>query len=210
MHYKLYAVPGWGSVLVEAQLAWYGLPYEIVDVDNLFKSAEARQRVGEVNPLVQVPTLVLPDAAVMTESAAITLHLADVTDSSELVPPVGDLTRPTFLRWLIFLVANIYPTFTFADDPSRFVPIESTQKAFRNSIDLYAQRLWRLVDATARSPWFLGKRFSAIDIYIATMTRWRPQRPWFAENCTMLTNIATRVDAEPRLRNIWQRNFPTA
>jgi GST-like protein len=209
MHYKLYAVPGWGSVLVETQLAWYGLPYEIVDVNDLFKSAEARQRVGEVNPLVQVPTLVLPDATVMTESAAITLHLADLSGSDELVPPAGDSTRATFLRWLIFLVANIYPTFTFADDPSRFVPVESAQQAFRNSVDLYAQRLWRLVDAAAHAPWFLGEQFSAIDIYIATMTRWRPRRPWFADNCPTLTTIATRADAEPRLKKIWQRNFPT-
>jgi GST-like protein len=209
MHYKLYAVPGWGSVLVETQLAWYGLPYEIIEVNDLFKSAEARQRVGEVNPLVQIPTLVLPDAAVMTESAAITLHLADVSGNDELVPPVGDLTRPPFLRWLIFLVANIYPTFTFADDPSRFVSVASAQEAFRHSIDLYAQRLWHLIDATARAPWFLGERFSAIDIYIATMTRWRPRRPWFADNCPTLTTIATRADAEPRLQNIWQRNFPT-
>src|SRR5262245_40022702 len=50
MNYKLYAIPGWGSVLVETQLAWYGLPYEIVEVNDLFKSTEARQRVGEVNP----------------------------------------------------------------------------------------------------------------------------------------------------------------
>jgi hypothetical protein len=29
--------------------------------------------------------------------------------------------RAKFLRWLVFIVANIYPTFTYADDPSRFV-----------------------------------------------------------------------------------------
>jgi GST-like protein len=34
--YRLFARPGWGSALVEAQLAWYGLPYEIENLDDLF------------------------------------------------------------------------------------------------------------------------------------------------------------------------------
>jgi GST-like protein len=123
--YKLYARPGWGSTLIEAQLAWYALPYLIEEVDDLFASAAARQKLAEVNPLAQIPTLVLPDGTVMTESAAITLHLADVAGSDELVPTPGDPLRPTFLRWLVFLVANLYPTFTYADDPSRFVAGEA-------------------------------------------------------------------------------------
>src|SRR5262245_57626263 len=111
MTYKLYARPGWGSALVEAQFVWYGLPFEIEDVDDLFKSEAARQRLSAINPLAQLPTLVLPGGEVMTESAAITLHLADVA-GGDLVPPPGEATRPRFLRWLVFLVANLYPTFT--------------------------------------------------------------------------------------------------
>lgn len=96
--YKLFGRPGWGSALVEAQLAWYGLVCETEDVDDLFKSAGARETLRAVNPLAQVPTLVLPDGQVMTESAAITLHLADVTGSRDLVPPVAENLRPAFLR----------------------------------------------------------------------------------------------------------------
>src|SRR5262249_3449661 len=135
--YKLYARPGWGSTLVETQLAWYGLPYEIEDVDDLFASASARERVAPANPLAQVPTLILPDGQVMTESAAIPLHLADVAGSSDLAPPPGDPTRPGFLRWLIFLVANVYPTFTYIDDPARFVPGEAAQKGFADNVGAY-------------------------------------------------------------------------
>src|SRR5579863_1906789 len=118
--YKLFARPGWGSVLVEAQLAWYGLPYQTKDVDDLFASAAARETLRPVNPLAQVPTLVLPGGQVITESAAITLHLADTTGCSDLVPAAGEAVRPAFLRWLIFIVANLCPTFTYADDPARF------------------------------------------------------------------------------------------
>jgi GST-like protein len=205
--YKLFGRPGWGSALVEAQLAWYGLPYETEDVDDLFKSAGARETLRAVNPLAQVPTLVLPDGQVMTESAAITLHLADVTGSRDLVPTVAENLRPAFLRWLVFLVANVYPTFTYADDPARFVPGEEAQQGFRANVDAYALRLWAQAEGAAGAPWFLGERFSALDIYVGVMTQWRPRRAWFAASCPRLHAVALHVDAEPRLAAVWRRNF---
>jgi GST-like protein len=206
--YKLYSRPGWGSVLVETQLAWYGLPFETEDVDDLFQSAEARTTLSPANPLAQVPTLILPDGQIMTESAAITLYLADVAGRDDLVPAAGEAVRPAFLRWLVFLVANVYPTFTYADDPARFVPGEAAQQGFRGNVDAYAQRLWLQVEGAADAPWFLGQRFSALDIYAAVMTRWRPRRAWFAASCPKLHAIALRTDAEARLAAVWRRNFP--
>jgi GST-like protein len=205
--YRLFGRKGWGSALTELQLGWYGLPYQLEEVGDLFESAEARRRLALVNPVAQLPTLVLPDGAVMTESAAITLHLADVTGSGELVPSVGDPARPRFLRWLVFLVANIYPTFTYADDPARFVTGEAAQTAFRESVDAYAKRLWGMVEDEVTEPWFLGERFSALDIYIAVMTRWRPRRPWFAEHSQRLSAIALAAEKQPKLADVWARNF---
>jgi GST-like protein len=204
--YTLFGCRGWGSVLVETQLAWYGLDYEIEEVDDLFTSEAARERLSAINPVAQVPTLRLPDGQVMTESAAITLHLADVVGGDSLVPPAGQAERAQFLRWLVFLVANIYPTFTFADDPSRFVALEAAQKPFRKSVDSYAQGLWMMIERVADQPWFLGETFSALDIYIAAMTRWRPRRPWFVEHTPALSAIAERTDALPRLQAVWARN----
>jgi GST-like protein len=205
--YKLYGRPGWGSVLVEAQLAWYGLPYEFVTVDDLFKSAAARDELARINPLAQLPTLIEPDGHLMTESAAITLHLADVVGRSELVPAAGERARADFLRWLVFLVANVYPTFTYADDPARFVP-EAAVKSFRQNVDAHALRLWSVMEGAAGTPWFLGARFSTIDIYVAAMTRWRPRRPWFATHAPRLHAIAVRAEAQPQLAGVWVRNFP--
>lgn len=205
--YRLFARPGWGSTLVEAQLAWYGLPFTIEDVDDLFASAAARERLAAVNPVAQVPTLVLPDGSVMTESAAITLHLADITGSRTLVPAPGEPTRPRFLRWLVFLVANVYPTFTYADDPARFAPAACAAQ-FGENVARYREALWGIVEREAGDEWFLGARFSALDLYLAVMTRWRPRRAWFAEQCPRLHDIAVRAEARPELAAVWQRNFP--
>jgi GST-like protein len=206
--YKLYGEPGWGSAIVEAQLAWYGLPYETVDVGDLLRSEEARAKMAPVNPLMQTPTLAMPDGSIMTESAAITLRLADLTHSTELVPGPEEPERARFLRWLVFLVANLYPTFTYADIPTRFVSDETAAKAFRENVDAHQQRLWRIVDGETAGPWFLGERMSALDIYLAVMTRWRPGREWFAANCPKVSASALAADRLPKLAACWARNFP--
>ncbi len=205
--YTLYARDGWGSAIVEAQLAWYGIDYRRRVVGDLLGSAAAREELAPLNRIAQVPTLLLPDGRVMTESAAITLHLADATGSDELVPGPGAAERPDFLRWLVFLVANIYPTFTYADVPSRFVEVEEAQAPFRRSLDDYARRLWTIVEEAAGSPWFLDSRFSAMDLYLAVMTHWRPGREWFAADAPRLAAIVTAVDKETRLVEVWRRNF---
>jgi GST-like protein len=205
---KLYGEPGWGSVLVEAQLDWYGFEYDFERVGDLFKSAASRRKLASINPLAQVPTLVMADGTLLTESAAITLRLADLGGDETLVPGPGAPERASFLRWLIFIVANIYPTFTYADDPSRFVERPDAQAEFRNSVGDYAKRLYGVLASSARKPWYLGERFTALDIYICAMTRWRPGRRWFETNEPALHAIAMATENIDRLRAVWQRNAP--
>lgn len=208
MTYKLYGREGWGSAIAEAQLTWYGLPFTFETVGDLIRSPDARAKLEKVNPLAQVPTLVMPDGSVMSESAAITLLLADLTGKDSLVPGPLAPERGKFLRWLVFIVANIYPTFTYADDPARFISVDAARDPFRAATDAYAQRLWRQVDSHAGSPWFLGERFSALDIYVDIMSRWRPKRGWFESEAPRLFAIARRADQVAELRPVWARNFP--
>lgn len=206
--YILHGQYGWGSVLTEAQLEWYGLPFDFVATGDLFEDTAARKQLAKLNPLAQVPVLILPDGEVMTETAAITLHLADATGRFDLVPEPHDATRPRFLRWLVFIIANIYPTFTYADVPGRFVPGEKAAKGFRANVDKRQKELWRIVEPEARTPWFLGERFSALDIYLGAMTRWRPGRPWFEKNTPKLVAAADRCSNLPKLEPVWRRNYP--
>src|SRR5688572_22796341 len=96
--FRLMSAKGWGSVLAETAMASAGVDYEIEDVD----MEGPRTSLLRVNPLGQVPTLILPDGRVMTESAAIVLHLHDLNPAAGLAPAPGDAERPDFLRWLVF------------------------------------------------------------------------------------------------------------
>ncbi len=205
---KLYGEPGWGSVLTEAQLVWYGIDYDFERVGDLFKSPAAQQKISEINPIGQIPALVMADGTVMTESAAITLYLAELTGNETLVPAAGSVGRAEFLRWLIFIVTNVYPTYTYGDVPSRFVAGREGQESFQKSVNEYAVKMYLVLENHAQQQWFLGERFSALDIYLCTMTRWRPGRAWFAKNAPRLFSIATATEALDSLQATWQRNFP--
>jgi GST-like protein len=206
--YILIGAPGWGSAIAEALLELSGLPYQVEDIDTTKPPAESKRLVA-VNPLAQVPALLLPDGTVMTESAAIALHVADRVPAAGLVPPPGDAARDAFLRWLVLIVANVYPMYTVGDDPSRWVSTEAAQKELRASTDAYREKSWRIVEAAiAPQPWLLGTRFSALDVYVKVMTHWRPRRDWFKANCPKLTSVALAADKEPRLAKVWQRHFP--
>lgn len=207
---KLYQNPGWGSAIVEAQMAVLGLPVTLIETGDIHEDAAARDALAAVNPLVQVPVLLLDDGEVMTESAAITLYLAEWTGSDVLVPAVGAADRAAFLRWLVFIVANIYPCFTFADVPTRFVP-EAEAAAFKDRVTDHATRLWKVVEAEAirrGGPWTLGARFTALDIYLAVMVNWRPRRASFERETPMLARIAAAAAARPDMAAVMARNFP--
>lgn len=206
MH-TLIAKPGWGSAIVEAEFELAGVPLKIEEL-NPTGDAGDRERLRKLNPMVRIPTLILPDGQVMTESAAMTLHLADIAPQAGLAPPVGDRLRPAFQRWLIFQVAEVYGTFVVSDHPDHWVSDAAAQAELLARSNAYRERLWRMVEDAGTGPWFLGSRFSALDIYISVMTRWEPGRDWFKANCPILHASALAVDGMPKLAKVMQRNFP--
>ena len=205
---KLYQYPGWGSAIVEAQLALLAMACELVEAGDLYEDPAARQALGRINPLVQVPVLVLDDGGVMTESAAMTLYLSEVAGSDVLVPPVGDRDRAAFLRWLVFIVANIYPCYSFADVPERFVSAGEAA-AYQDRVTARCVEMWKVLAAEAEGrggPWVLGQRFSALDIYVMFMVNWRPRRAVYDREVPMMGRIADACATRPDLAVVIARN----
>ena len=205
--HTLLGAVGWGSAITEAMLDLSGIPYrlELVDPE---QEGPSKERWRALNPLLQLPTLLLPDGSVMTESAAMVLYAADLAPSSGLVPAPGDAARPAFLRWLVYLVASVYPTFTYGDVPSRYVTSEGAQNELRASTDEQRKGMWRQVESAAAGPWFLGEAMSAIDLYVWAMVHWRPRRAWFEAETPKLAAIAAALDEDPRMAGVKARNFP--
>ena len=205
--WKLYRARGWGSTLAEGALAWTGEPFDFVDVQGFDKPGPARDRLLAVNPLARVPTLVSPGGEILSESAAIVLHLADLHPDSDLAPPTGHPNRPRFLNRLIWFVSALYPTFTYRDYPERWAP--SAADELVANVDDFRRSLWRQFEAEAgQGAFVLGTRASALDLYVAVMSHWRPGRDWLREHCPRAHTIALRADALPAIAPVMHRNFP--
>ena len=191
--YTLYGAKGTGSAIAEVAFEVAGVPYERVDLDYEADTGWTSRTLAGMNPLGQVPTVRRPDGGVMTESAAIVLHLADLAPGCGLAPRPDDPRRPDFLRWLVWLVAAVYPTFTYGDRPERFVggDVEAGKK-LRAGTDDHRKDLLRFAEAHAGEPWFLGE-WSAVDVYVWAMSHWRPGRAWVAAECPKLAAITARM-----------------
>lgn len=206
---KLFENPGWGSAIVELQLALYGLPHELIRAGNIYQDPAARAALGRFNPLIQIPTLVLEDGEVMTESAAITLLLADLAGTDLLVPGPGSPDRAAFYRWLIFLVASIYPSFAYSDTPERFVKGNGGE-AYQLNVIEHRKGMWKVMEAEALrrgGPYFLGARLTAIDVFLTCMVHWRPKEAWFQTETPALWRAAEETAKLPALQAAFARNF---
>ena len=105
--YTLYWSADSGAFGVQALLEELGLPYrrEIVD------TSRGEHRTPEylaLNPMAQVPALRLPDGTVITESAAMMLHLCDARPDAVLLPAPGTTGRAVAYRWLFWLASGLY------------------------------------------------------------------------------------------------------
>src|SRR5512145_3307608 len=117
---KIFGAVGSGSVPIEATLTLLGIPHEVIEVVT-WEDEAARKLVETVNPLRQVPALVLPSGEVVTESAAILIYLADLHPQARLAPGLGDPKRAQYLRWMAYVSAAIYALVWIIDDPTRIV-----------------------------------------------------------------------------------------
>src|SRR5437763_8711754 len=116
--YTLYGKKGSGSAAIEAAFALLGEPCRIVETASWDPNA-AFAELLKVNPLGQIPTLVLPDDSVLTESAAILLHLGSVHPDSGLLPRDAP-ARAQAIRGLVFIAANCYAAISIIDFPERW------------------------------------------------------------------------------------------
>jgi GST-like protein len=204
--HRLLGCKGCGSAIVEAAFAIAKIPLDYEEVDYGAGSA-TRERLLGVNPLGQVPALVLPGGTVMTESLAIVHYLDDLAPGAGLVPPKGDARRVPFLRWSTFIVAAVYPTFTYGDEPAKWVEDAKGARELRESTDRHRERQWLRIEEIVGDPWFLGDAMTALDLYLAVMTRWRPARKWFAAHAPKVLAIAQRTSATPGVADVVKRNF---
>ena len=117
--YTLFGAKSSGTAAVEVALDIIGAPYRLVEAATWLPASEAYAELKRVNPLGQIPTLVLPHGTVLTESAAILLHLGLQHPESRLLPAVP-AAQAQVIRGLVYITANCYAAIGIIDYPERW------------------------------------------------------------------------------------------
>ena len=212
--YLVYGAAGSGSTSVEATLTLLGEPYRVVE-RAVWEDAAAAEEMAKVNPLRQVPALVLPSngsggGELMTESAAILIHLADSHPGSGLSPAWDAPLRPRFLRWMAYISAQIYALYWIRDDITRLAADKAHEQVLRERTAARISACWTMMElqVAPAGRFMLGDELSVLDLYMAVASRWGPRRAMFYASSPRLGEVVRHVDAEPRLAAFWAERFP--
>lgn len=203
MTYKLYNRLGSGGFATEAALAVAGVPFEL----ELIESAPGTplpETFRAINPWRQVPTLVTPEGAVLTETAATLIHISLAHPGPDVGPAPGSVAYTQLLRWTSFLGANVYESVRRRAYPETYTTDPDGVAGVREAAIARIGEAFALVESVLEASGFLlGDSMSVADIYAAMLFAWhRNHEPYPC--CTKLTE---RVASHDIIAPIWQRNF---
>ena len=134
-----------------------------------------------INPMGKVPALE-HRGVVVTEAAAICAYLADAFPQAGLAPAADDPLRGTYLRWMFFAAGPVEAAVS-ANALGLQPPPEKAGFVGYGSFEQTIDTLERA--AASASPWLLGERFSAADVYVGSQVDFGlafksiPERPAF-------------------------------
>lgn len=207
---RLYGSNGSGSAAIEAALTLCGADYRVVTAAT-WEPESALAELRSANALQQIPTLVLPDGSVLTESAAILIHLGLEHPASGLLP-ADPAARAQAIRGLVFIAANCYAAIGVIDYPERWCAEadDAVTKNLRRGARARLHHCWDMfADAFGAPPAFFGGIApGALDIHAAVVSRWSGARAHLKRERPALHALLERVDAHPLLAPIFARHWP--
>ncbi|WP_434557710.1 glutathione S-transferase family protein [Pseudomonas sp. Z5-35] len=207
--YQLFGHSQSGSSAVEIALALCGVPYRRVDTYST-EDNEAAKELEALNPQKQVPTLQLADGSVLTEAAAILIHLGLSFPESKLLPD-DPARRAQIIRGLVYIAANCYTPIGIIDFPQRWLPDgdEATQERLVAGTKQRLYRNWALfADQFPATPFLCGTEPGALDILAAVITKWVDTRQAMLSARPEFYGLLERIDHHPRIAPVLSLHWP--
>jgi glutathione S-transferase len=176
MSYQLYYYPANASLAPHILLEEIGCEYNLVLVDRT-ANAHKSEPYLRLNPAGLIPALIDGDT-VLTETAAIMLHLADKHPDAALIPPLQSAERAQCYRWLIYLTNTLQADLIHYFYPDRIAGEFATEVKQRATA-----RIMPMLDildaqlAASGGPYLIGTTYTIADIFLFMMCRWTRDMP---------------------------------
>ena len=211
--YTLFGFKGSGSAAIECALEMAGADYRIVEAASWEKNA-ALDELTRVNPLQQIPTLQLPDGTVLTESAAILMHLGLAFPHAGLLGSDAR-ERDLALRGLVYIAANCYSCIGISDYPERYTTMtdDAARAAVRAGARATLHRHWDVfadLHPVADGAFIGGEQPGAVDLLAAVVSKWSGARAHLAASRPAFSALLARIESPPAVALLFGRHWQTA
>jgi glutathione S-transferase len=176
---------------VRLLFAHLGIDYETREVD-VFERGGRRELLGELNPALRVPTLILDDSRPLAESNAIIYHFAEGTDYL----PVDRYERAQVLQWLFFEQYSHEPYLAVA----RFwtlAGISPSAEAWEEKMKGGKSSLKALDRHLADRQFLVAERYTIADIALYAYTHVAPEGRFDLHPYPAIKAWLERVAAQP-------------
>lgn len=173
-----------------------GLPYDLNYVD-LRAGAHRSDAHKERNRMMKLPVIEDGDA-VVAESAAIGVYLADRYSAGDLAPAVDDPRRGAYLRWCFFGPSVIEPACMAKASGWEYSPSSA-------GFGTYEDMVATLEEGLTPGPWLLGEQFTMADVIVGATVRFLQQFKMM-ETGGELGAYADRLGARPALQRADAKN----
>ncbi len=215
--YVLFGSRHSGSAAVEAALEIARAPYRIIDAATWRKKddADAFAQLRRVNPLHQIPTLVCPDGTVLSESAAILIHLGLAHPRARLLPANAS-QRAQALRAMVFIAANCYAAIGVIDYPQRWhgKGDKDADERLRKGARRRLHKLWCVFAdsfaahaAKEKAQFLFGAQPGAADLLAAVVSRWSGARKYLVKQRPAFHAMLERTEAHPSVAPVIERHW---
>ena len=163
---KLFYSPGACSLFPHIVLRETGQDFTLEKVDLAKKTTASGTNYLTINPKGQVPALLLDDGNLLTEGVAIVLYLADKALSSNLIAPVGNLSRYQTITWLAYITSELHKSFSPLFHPK-------TPEEYKTILREKLEAQFKYLDEALKQDEYLqGDHFTIADAYLFTILRW--------------------------------------
>jgi len=178
---------------VRQLLAHLGIDYEKQEVDVIDRTVDRTPLLGELNPALRLPTIVLDDGRPLAESNAILCYFAEGSDYL----PADRYERAQVLQWLFFeqyshepyvAIARFVKSYMAGDPPEQY--LASKQRGGHKALVMMEHHL-------ATREFLVADRYSIADIALYAYTHVAPEGGIELDGYPAVQAWLARVAAQP-------------
>lgn len=196
-----------GSAAIEIALTLCGADHQLVAA-SAWEEGAGQNELKRLNPLMQVPTLVIPGGGVLTESAAILTHLGLTFPLSGLISQDA-LERAQQLRALAYITTNCYASIGLIDYPERWLPdadpdqldrlVAGARSKLHSQWDVFSDVFYNPVAWHPHAP-------GAVEILASVVSQWSGAREHLGRSRPEFYASLGVVDRHPIIKAVLQRH----